>query len=82
MTICAKRDYFIYNYISKYYTEETLRRIYVVVVYAISFSDSWDVPIDVKSWVVKESIVRKLPSRPKKKRFESNGEEPSRPKCS
>ena len=75
VTTCAKRSYFVYNYISKYYTTETLLRIYVVVVHAISSHNSWAVSADVKSRVVKEPIVRKLHGRPKKKRIEPNGEE-------
>ena len=79
---CAKRGYFVHNYISKYYTIETFQRTYVAVMHVIGSLDSWTVPADVKSWVVKEPIVRKLPSWSKKKKIESNGKEPSRPKCS
>ena len=44
-------------------------------------SDNWVALADVKSRIVKEPIVTKLPGQPKK-RIESNGEEPSQPKCS
>ena len=79
---CAKRGYFVYNYISKYYTTETLQRTYAVGVHATGSPNSWPIPADVKSQIAKESIERKLPGRSKKKRIESNGEEPSRLKCS
>ena len=48
---------------------QRLQRTYAAVVYAISSSDSWAVPADIKSRVVKEPIVRKLPDQPKKKRI-------------
>ena len=82
MTTYAKRSYFVYNYIYKYYYAETLRRTYVGVVHAIGSPANWLVPVDVKSQVIKVLIARKLPGRLKKKMIESNGEEPSRPKCS
>ena len=69
---CAKRGYFVYNYISKYYTVETLRKTYAVVVHDTGSPDNWAVPTDVRSQVVKELIVRKLLDRPKKKKIESN----------
>ena len=66
MIACVKRGYIIYNYISKYYIVETFRVTYAVVVHAIGSPGSWAIPIDVKSWFVKEPNVRKLLDRPKK----------------
>ena len=78
----VQRGYSVYNYNSKYYNAETLRRTYAVVVHAFGSPNSWAVSTNVKSRVAKERMVRKLLGRPKKKRIESNGEEPSRPRCS
>ena len=46
---CAKIGYYVYNYISKYYTIETLWRTYASVAHAIGSPDNSAFPADVKS---------------------------------
>ena len=75
----------IYGNCSIFYTKKELFATYEEAIFLLGNESTWDVPSDIKNFIVLPPIVRKKSGRPKKKRlrsfFEGKKEKSSCSRC-